>query len=184
MLYQQFAIPFFVYSLDNWEDKKKNILKSLPDYKNYSMTGDVNKNDLNHYSDFHENFDKTPVYANTVIENIKDEIIKFCEDTQSDWNMVNLWFQSYEKYNHFSIHNHGPEGYSAVLYLEYDSEEHTPTIFYSPFANWIKSRLGTYESFAPDIKEGDLIIFPASIQHEVPPNFSEKRRTVISFNLK
>lgn len=183
MLNTPFKIPFHIYSLDNWEEKKRNILGSLPDFKDHKLCGE-GSNPSENYSDFHANFDKAPSYAGVVVESIRKEIVEFCEETQLNWDMLNMWFQSYEKSNNFSLHNHGAEGYSAVLYVEYDSEEHPGTVFYSPFPNWIKNRAGTYEAYVPDVKEGDLIIFPASIQHEVPPNRSEKRRTVISFNLK
>ena len=183
MLNTPFKIPFHIYSLDNWEEKKRNILGSLPDFKDFKLCGE-GSNPSENYSDFHANFDKAPSYAGVVVESIRKEIVEFCEETQLNWDMLNMWFQSYEKSNNFSIHNHGGEGYSAVLYVEYDSQEHPGTVFYSPFPNWIKNRAGTYEAYVPDVKEGDLIIFPASIQHEVPQNRSEKRRTVISFNLK
>ena len=33
------------------------------------------------------------------------------------------------------------------------------------------------------VEEGSLLIFPAIILHDVPPNRSDKTRTVISFNI-
>ena len=44
--------------------------------------------------------------------------------------------------------------------------------------------LGQYETYVPKVKEGDLILFPSMIQHEASSNMSDKRRTIISFNLK
>lgn len=187
MLTEKFAIPFFKYSLNDWEEKKKIILNSLPDYKKFKLEkNDVRHGnaDVNHYSDYFENLDKSPEYTNEVISCITEEITKFCDTTKADWRMTNLWFQVYEKYNNFSIHNHGPEGWSAVLYVEFDKEDHCSTIFYSPYPSWEKETLGIYQSYIPEVSEGDLIIFPASIQHEASSNFSDKKRTIISFNLK
>lgn len=187
MLLQKFAVPFIIFSLDNWGEKKKIILNSLPDYNQFKLNHPNKKNgfgDVNHYSDYFENYDKSPSYANSVISCVKDEITKFCDTTKKDWRMTNLWFQVYEKYNNFSIHNHGPEGWSAILYVEFDSEEHHSTVFYSPYPSWEKETLGVYNCFIPEVKEGDLIIFPASIQHEAVSNFSDKKRIIISFNLK
>ena len=186
MLAQKFAIPFFKFSLDDWTQKKKIILDVLPDYKNYKLekSNERGFGDVNHYSDYFENLDKSPSYANAIISCISDEITKFCDATKSDWRMTNLWFQTYEKYNNFSIHNHGPEGWSAVLYVEFDSKEHRATTFYSPHPSWEKNTLGVYQTYIPEVSEGDLIIFPASIQHEAYSNFSEKKRNIISFNLK
>lgn len=187
MLIEKFAVPFVIFSLENWQEKKKIILNSLPDYTKYKLDSPNTKNgfcDVNHYSDYFENFDKSPEYASDVISCITNEITKFCDYTKKDWRMTNLWFQVYEKYNNFSIHNHGPEGWSAVLYVEFDSDKHHSTVFYSPYPSWEKENLGAYKTFSPEVKEGDLIIFPSSLQHEAVANFSDEKRTIISFNLK
>ena len=102
MLNTPFKIPFHIYSLDNWEEKKRNILGSLPDFKDHKLCGE-GSNPNENYSDFHANFDKAPSYAGVVVESIRKEIVEFCEETQLNWDMLNMWFQSYEKSNNFSF---------------------------------------------------------------------------------
>ena len=75
-------------------------------------------------------------------------------------------------------------GWSAVLYVEFDDKEHSATTFYCPYMSNKRSFLGGYDTYIPKVKEGDLIIFPSIIQHEASTNMSDKRRTIISFNLK
>ena len=40
------------------------------------------------------------------------------------------------------------------------------------------------ETFQPKVKEGDMILFPSSLLHEAPLNKSDKRRTIISYNIR
>jgi hypothetical protein len=182
----KFGIPFYTYSIPDWETKKKIILNSLPNFKQYKLEKSKTSGhgDKNHYTDYFDNLEKPPEYAKTVIECLDDQILEFCRSTNDNWNLTSIWFQTYEKYNNFSVHNHGIEGWSAILYVEFDSLEHSPTTFYSPHLSWEKKTLGQYNSNIPNVKEGDLIIFPAMIQHEASSNMSDKTRTIISFNLK
>lgn len=183
MIITKYEIPFFQYSIENWQEKKQNIIEALPDYKSFSVD-DKHSTDNNHYSDYHRNANVAPEYANVVIGSIEEEIKKFCDDTRSSWDMTRLWFQTYEKTNSFSVHNHGMNGFSAILYLDFNKDEHSPTIFYSPYPSWKREYNGAYESFRPDVNEGDILFFPSMLQHESPANSSESKRTIISFTLR
>jgi len=183
MIISQYEIPFFQYSIEDWQEKKKIIKEALPDYKQYAIENN-NLTDNNHYSDYHQNADTAPEYAEDVISCVEEEIKKFCDDTRSSWDMTRLWFQTYEKTNSFPLHNHGMNGFNAILYVDYNNTEHSPTIFYSPYPSWRREMNGAYESFRPNVCEGDIIFFPSMLQHESPANLSESKRTIISFNLK
>ena len=181
-----FYLSFYTFSIPDWKNKKKIILDSLPDFKKYKLEKSKNSGhgDNNHYTDYFENLKEPPEYASTILDCVDDEVKSFCASTQEGWNLNAIWFQSYEKYNNFKVHNHGIGGWSAVLYVEFDDEEHSATTFYSPHMSNNRSMLGQYETYEPKVKEGDLIIFPSIIQHEASTNMSNKRRTIISFNLK
>ena len=38
--------------------------------------------------------------------------------------------------------------------------------------------------YTPPIREGDMIIFPSTLAHEAPPNKSDTRRTIVSYNMQ
>lgn len=183
---EKFGIPFYISRVPNWEEQKEIIINSLPNFKKYKLEKSKNSGhgDKNHYTDYFKNLEKPPIYAETVLGCINDQILSFCEITKQNWNLTAIWFQTYEQYNNFSVHNHGIEGWSAILYVEFDDQEHSPTTFYSPYPSWKKEMLGQYETYIPPVKEGDLLIFPSMIQHEASSNLSSKRRTIISFNLR
>ena len=186
MIENQFSIPFYIFSVEDWKNKKKIILDSLPDFTKYKLEKSKSSGhgDKNHYTDYFDNLKEPPEYANTVLNCIDDEMKSFCSSTQEGWNLNAIWFQTYEKYNNFQVHNHGIGGWSAVLFVEFDDEEHSATTFYCPYPSNKRNMLGQYETYVPKVKEGDLILFPSMIQHEASSNMSDKRRTIISFNLK
>lgn len=186
MINTRFEVPFYIYSISEWSDKKKLIVDSLPNFKEYKLEKEKSSGhgDKNHYTDYFENLKNPPPYASVVLECLNDDILNFCKTINRNLNLTSIWFQSYEKYNNFSAHNHGIDGWSAILYVEFDDVEHSPTTFYSPYPSWKKEIMGQYETYIPKIKEGDLIIFPSMIQHEASSNLSDKKRTIISFNLK
>ena len=56
-----------------------------------------------------------------------------------------------------------------------------PTRFISPFNNVWNGKL---EDYTPPVKEGDMVIFPSTLAHEAPPNKSDTRRTIVSYNMQ
>ena len=92
-----------------------------------------------------------------------------------------MWYQKYYKNISHGTHVHGAIGWSSVIYVEYDPNLHPPTRFYSPFRDiWS----GDCTTFEEQVDEGDMVIFPSTIMHEAPPNMSDVRRTIISYNLR
>jgi len=83
------------------------------------------------------------------------------------WSIDNTWFQQYTKSNSHGWHNHTKTNFTNVYFVEL------------PFKN-----LGTEILDHKDLnlKEGDLLTFSAHLYHRSPENFTNKRKTVISFN--
>jgi hypothetical protein len=158
-----FCIPIFKYKVDNWKIKKKKL--------------------LNLFNNFH-----TKIIDNVITTpfDIKSNI--FCEEIKLFEKEVNLkfsvsefWFQRYNNGMDHAPHNHGPVGFSAVCYLEFDRKYHKPTIFISPLGNFIN---GEIERYIPQVEEGEIIFFPSNLLHFAPVNLSNKIRIIVSFNLE
>ena len=167
-----FTVPLVHLVVDDWKEKKKKLLNLC---KNTHLSLDNDESLLTNYHQNHK-------ILNGDIENIfKDQIGRL----EKEFNLPNLkikdsWFEETEINGSHSIHNHGQYGYSSVCYIEYDKEEHTPTIFISPFNNTSTGELITYK---PEVDEGSIIFFPSSILHYTMPNKSIKKRLIVSFNL-
>tara|TARA_B100001094_G_scaffold178746_1_gene172903 strand:+ start:811 stop:1443 length:633 start_codon:yes stop_codon:yes gene_type:complete len=163
-----FGIPFLHYKTKNWKKYRR--------YLQESFYGDK-------YTDFWD--DKTevlPDYCDKIVEVLTPSLQKFADVTNPYPVMITeMWYEKSQKGDQHALHNHGGQGYSAVLYLKYNPEVHKPTLFYSQFHDTMKGDIVTWEP--PDVEEGDLIIFPSVLAHEARPNESDEERIVVSFNI-
>lgn len=175
-VHSMFSVPIIHYEIANWPTVKKRILDVLPKPSEGMLesNGEV-------YTDFFDFFesDQLPPYADDIIDIIKPYLSDFTDQRRVEF--TDMWFQTAYTGQKHGLHNHGHSGWSSVIYVEFDPRVHTATHFYSPFNNPWSGRL---EVFSPPVKEGDMIIFPATIAHEALPNESDKKRTIISYNLR
>lgn len=182
MIETMFSIPVVKYSLTNWKDKKEQFLTLLEkqtlalgeecvysDYA-YEKTPDEQLDLYNPQSD----------YLATVRSLVADEMEQFARDLDCEPVIVRTWFERAYKKMYHPIHTHGHGGWSAVLYIEYDPNVHTSTVFVSPFNHFVT---GMQLCYMPEVKEGDLILFPSFLLHYTQPNETDVRRTVASFNV-
>ena len=107
----------------------------------------------------------------------------------------NPWYNVYAKGSWQERHNHSPGGFSIIYYLKFNENEHSPTCFHNPsplvpFMNFgypLKKDTPIHQSsvpyWIPKVKQGDLIIFPAALDHNVPVCHSDEERIAIAFNI-
>tara|TARA_Y100001938_G_scaffold31874_1_gene43570 strand:+ start:23 stop:652 length:630 start_codon:yes stop_codon:yes gene_type:complete len=182
-VHSMFNVPIVYYPLENWSENKKKILDALPVEDDTQLVPEEH----GLYTDFFINTkaDKQhlPSYFYTVLGVIKPclENLPFPLTEEERLEFVDMWYQKYYKGVQHQVHVHGHSGWSSVIYVEFDPEVHQATTFYSPFRNpWN----GNIETFTPPVSEGDMVIFPSTIMHEAAPNKSDKRRTIVSFNIR
>ncbi len=178
-VYNMFTVPIVHYEIKNWDVAKNRILRALP--KEDKSQEEPNNGGL--FTDYFKEAvaEKTelPDYADVVIDVIKPHLADFSSRRRIEF--TDMWYQKYYRGVSHPSHNHGHSGWSAIIYVEFDPEYHTPTEFYNPYLNpWN----GNLERFVPPVKEGDMVIFPSTIQHEATANQSDVRRTIVSFNLR
>lgn len=172
-----FKIPILHLTVRDWDVKKK-LLINLIDNDRMVMHEDENVK-----SDYHPLLKSSPDnrYNYSINEILNDEINLFCTHYGFIYyKIVMSWFETASDGNYHGIHNHGATGYSAVCYIDYDQQTHTPTKFISPFNNFLTGMSLHYE---PKVNEGSLIFFPSAILHHTDPNKSDKKRTILSFNI-
>lgn len=166
-----FTVPLIQFDCDNWQTKKEKI-NQLKNFSNFEFRGNVN-------TDF---FKQDYSKINTVYEIFENEINKFKNEFDIEKiKLIGFWFETSSKNNFHVAHNHGAVGYSAVCYVDYCEETHKPLTFVSPFNNFLSGETLYYKP--ENVKEGTILFFPSILLHYTNPNFSNKDRTVISFNL-
>lgn len=169
-----FKIPMVHVSVRTWEQKKSVLLNMINNSKMEKSNREVVQ------SDYHTQ-NNNPLYNIQISKLFQEEINVFCSQLGfSEYRIVMSWFETSSQGDYHGIHTHGLVGYSAVCFIDYDSSEHTATQFVSPFNNLLTGEALHYN---PQVSEGSLIFFPASILHYTEPNKSTKDRKVLSFNI-
>jgi hypothetical protein len=177
-----FYIPHFQYHIEEWSNQKEEILSCL--YSKHKGVTECNEGDTMHSSYFEKtDYSEFQPFLNMISPYLKQMSVEILEKGYSQKpidEISRIWFQIQKQYEFHSLHNHGPDGWSAVFYADYDPQEHESTKFYCP----VTTVDGQLFTFQPGVQEGDLVIFPAQINHESVVNRSQKSRTIISFNLR
>ncbi len=167
-----FEFPSYQYQIDDWEFKKKGLLKRINSQKFYRSQYQIYETDRR---------TNGKTYVRYLEEFLRPSLNEFCQEAKVSCSITDAWAVRYQRGDHQTIHNHRGWGFSGVLYVEYDSKVHTPTCFVSP---WQEPRTDTTSlSFPQDVKEGTLFIAPSSTLHFTYPNDVRKPRTVIAFDL-
>ena len=113
-----------------------------------------------------------------------------------------MWYNVYGKGQDGMQHNHIGADFSAVHYLKFNPEHHRGTTFINPRINEAKyynelrgdvvSKMSNsnenhslyFDTFTPQINEGDFIIFPSHMDHVVYKNNSDDLRVTMAMNFK
>ena len=107
------------------------------------------------------------------IKPILDNYMKILGDATGYENctITDLWFQQYIENNQHDWHVHGQQ-MVGVYYLELP-EDSPITELVSPFLHNTK--------IVPDVKEGDILVFPSEVVHRAP-KVTTGRKTILSWN--
>ena len=167
-----FEFPSYQYKVIDWEFKKKGLLSRINKSK-------FIRTQLQNFETDRQTCEKS--YVRYIEDFLKPELSEFCQEAEVTCRMTDAWCVRYQKGDHQTIHNHRGWGFSGVLYVEYDTEVHTPTCFMAP---WQDPRSDTTTLVYPsEIKEGSVFIAPSWALHYVNPNQTRKQRTVVVFDL-
>ena len=119
-----------------------------------------------------------------------------------NWDLNAMWYNVYGRGQDGMQHNHIGADFSAVHYLKFNPEHHTGTTFVNPRINEAKyyselrgdvvSKMSNsnenhslyFDTFTPQINEGDFIIFPSHMDHVVYKNNSDDLRVTMAMNFK
>ena len=107
-----------------------------------------------------------------------DFLKKECGDRGPQWMASEWWYNQYDSNSgsDHPWHNHAhPNCIACIYYVELDESSELVTIIRDPI---------TGEEVIPEVKEGQILTLDANIFHKSPRNFTNTRKTIISFNIK
>lgn len=109
----------------------------------------------------------------------------------TSFSFTTAWFNYYEngefqeEHDHVGLSFNEPDAhYSAIHFLQFDPERHVPVIFLDSLHKLNRKYTDSYK-YIPEVKEGDLIVFPAHLSHYVRPSEPtlDYPRITVAFNL-
>ena len=106
-----------------------------------------------------------------------------------DIRMKGAWINRYRKGDHQEMHEHTwPDVNIAMVYFYTTNYDNSFKFHNDTFSNYASS--GLFDCFdipnmskiSPEVREGDVIMFPAHYYHMVAPNMADLERVTISAN--
>ena len=118
-------------------------------------------------TDWKKSFDMNRDYVKYLLEEFTPYINNIGENLKTEkCSIFDMWYQQYNKNDNHEWHNHGVTNLANIYFVELPDETGTEFLDFK----------------VDDIKEGDLLTFPAYYMHRSPINKSNERKTIVSFN--
>lgn len=191
-----FTVPLLHIKMSDWDTKKQKLLELFETSQKWLIKRHtVNTTYVNSYEykkrsteeittreDWEINFYE--IISDIFYEEAKIIYETFGNPEENPNGIATIgysWFQEQKKGMCHAPHTHGNGGLSAVCFIEYDKNCHTPTEFLSPYLNPLKGHNELYVE--ENISSGSLIVFPSSIVHYTLPSESDKSRIILSLNM-
>jgi len=174
------------YNRDAILARTTEYLAKYPEYKKGNL-----ENGARGIHDAVSDLHKDPVFK-PVVDFINQSIEEYWKqlDYSTEWRpgICHLWANQYPKGGYASIHNHSPMWLTGVFYLQmepgmgdiYFVDPNTDLIEMQPISD-NRRYDNKYQSVA--VQSGDLIIFPAWLNHGTYPNTTDTLRIVLPFEV-
>ena len=192
-VYELFPDPIFHYKLENYKQINKELLNYILELQKKDKKGNNRSNRGGWHS---PNFDiVNPGPPINFINSFKDFLKHIIED-EIGWEyvpnkqrVVAMWAIINKKNSYNVKHNHQNCYLSSAYYIKKPKNSGDIT-FYDPkesktyrFPEVEKHTNYSAESVTIKPEEGDLLIFPSYLYHDVGVNLSDEERIVVSFNI-
>ena len=92
-------------------------------------------------------------------------------------DVTRAWSVTYDKGHYHVPHNHSSQGYAGIIYLQVNKDS-PKTTYIQPWNNE-KDQTVLY---APDVKQGDIMIVPQFLTHYTEPNKTYFKKRILSFD--
>ena len=164
MEFKRIDTEVFILDIPEHNQYKDQLLKLIDEIPNNSHE-EISKTDWTVPKSFERKY--LDLFYNKVIQSSMYKLQDYFKAT--NWAISNSWFQQYNKNSAHQWHNHNNANWTNCYFLELPD---------SKYKTEIKNQ---NKIIKYDVKEGQLISFPAYLLHRSKPN-GNKRKTVIAFN--
>jgi len=170
---QKLECAYIISKFEFHEDLKRSLL-DLIDRSNFdSPKNAIAEVDISR-TDWKFSSDMTRDWVQYLAEPLMRQLLPMYRELGFDGFKINeIWYQQYLKKSQHGWHTHS-SNFTNVYYLELPKD--------SPKTKLVNG-FNQSEVIELDVEEGDMVIFPSFIIHSAPPNLSDKRKTIISYNV-
>lgn len=160
---------YFISKVESHKKLKKYLLNTWPQMDSVA----IKSNSEQIMNTDYDNANKPRLWVNLFMKKIQPNLLQIQDNLLADdFFFDKIWFQQYTKSDYHGWHVHANTNYSAIYFTECPSGMETE--FFD---------ITTKKKFEVQLEEGDLIVFPGQIYHRSKPNFTDQRKSVVSFNL-
>ena len=187
-----FSTPVWSSKIDNYKKINEEMLTYINDLKKIDPKGVVKSNFKGwHSKDFNLNNEQPKKFIEAIKNNINSTLNDMDWDIKNQTVKINnLWAIINEHGAWNQKHHHSNNDLSAAYYISANEgcgdivfyDPRPGPVFSHPIAKSPNILNASVNSITPE--EGMLILFPSYLEHSVNPNLSDKKRVVISFNIK
>jgi len=192
-VYDLFPDPIFQYKLENYKETNKELLNYIYELQKNDKVGNSRSNRGGWHS---QNFDIVNSGPPVNFINKFKDFLKQIISNEFGWEyvpnkqrIVAMWAIINKKNNYNVKHNHQNCYLSASYYVKKPINSGDIS-FYDPkeakthrFPDIKKTTNYSTQLITMNPVEGDLLIFPSYLHHEVGSNLSNEDRVVVSFNV-
>lgn len=167
---------FYIFDVKDHKYFKNKVLETIGSYHR-QYTSDINQEYISFISNTDWEHNSINWYENFLSCNDKKRYQEFIKKHFGKNVIIGkTWFNQYypNSGSDHPFHKHENCNLSNVYLIEM-GDKNMRTVLQSP---------RTGREIIPNVKEGQILIFPSHILHKSPRNFTNKRKTIIAFNSK
>ena len=159
-----FKIEFFKIKCIDFKNKKEHIEKILKQFPEMP------------FPNFYIIKDKAD-FTWQLQDIFKDEFNLIRTKYNKKIDVTRAWSVTYDKGHYHVPHNHSSQGYTGIIYLQINKDS-PKTTYIQPWNNEKDETV----LYAPDVKQGDIMIVPQFLMHYTEPNKTYFKKRIISFD--
>lgn len=192
--YNIFSVPVYRQDCNSSVLNQQEVIKYFKEYELNDDTDYTGKYPVGSYTSYHNNDSILELPQLDDLKTlIKDTVqsIHFSVGLSGTVEFTNSWFSINRKFSYHETHNHCPDIWSGVYYVQ--AEEGDATISFlnrlMVDSGWPYSAQKTaHTDFVSNkvtcpVKTGMLIVFPSYLDHMVDQHLTDNERITIAFNL-
>ena len=172
-----FDIPIWVKEVDNFDSIKRELeleFSKFPEVRNDTNTFFSNRN--TNRDGLSKSFGDI---MSKELHELQADLKKYRPEINEIW-LTDVWSVTYEQGDYQATHNHSSTGLSGLLHLEVPADGPQLNII-MPWNDWIHDDTKYY---SVKYKVGTMMVMPSFLLHSSEVNLSDKRKRVISWDMK